>query len=299
MKDSICVAVLLSTFNGEEFISEQLQSLKNQVDVCVHLFVYDDCSSDKTPDILQNFNSLPLNLYIGTINIGPTAAFKGLLLNPELTKFEYIAFCDQDDIWHENKLQRAVQVLNENPEIIMYSSKRTIRNNFFSKPERYPKKNLRLLPTSLLFENKCYGNTIVFKKKNLQNIEDLITKSGQMPHDLFMARVALMSGTVFVDGKSYVDYRIHKDNHTGLGAHFKILRVRVRKYPGINRYFIKEYIDILNTKECGETLSCLLKMKDRNFRYNFTNQSQLRFSKIEDRLFRLFLFFGYIPEIGR
>ncbi len=299
MQDSICVAVLLATFNGEEFISEQLQSLKNQVGVCVHLFVHDDCSGDETLNILQDFNSLPLNLYSGTINIGPAAAFKGLLLNPELSKFEYIAFCDQDDIWHENKLQRAVQVLNENPEIIMYSSKRTIRKNHFSKLERHPKKNLRLLPTSLLFENKCYGNTIVFKKKNLQNIEELITKSGHMPHDLFMARVALMRGTVFVEAKSYVDYRIHKHNHTGLGAHFKILRVRIRKYPGMNRYFIDEYIDILNTKEHGETLSCLLKIKEGKFGYNFTKQSQLRFSKIEDGLFRLFLFFGYVPEIGR
>lgn len=294
-----CVAVLLATFNGEEFLAEQLQSLKNQVDVCIHLYIQDDGSSDRTIEILKEFDSFPISLQVQDSKIGPAAVFKNLLLNPDLLNFEYIAFCDQDDVWNKQKLQRAIEVLRESSEIMLYSSKRMIRKGNCLKPEKYPKNDLKIESTSLLFENKCYGNTIVFKKKNLLDIEDFVSRSGEMPHDFLMARIALMNGQILVDSKAYIEYRIHQRNHTGLGARFRIFYVRIRKYPGRNNYFLKEYFDLLNLNQDTKTLKYLLKMQNNKFMCHFNSQAQLRFSKVEDCLFKLFLFFGYLPEIKR
>lgn len=105
------VCVLLSTYNGDNYLEEQLKSLINQQNVEIQILVRDDGSSDNTIDILNEWqNNGKLNWYSGA-NLGPGGSFMDLLFKtPEA---DYFAFCDQDDVWLPNKLSLSINKMLE------------------------------------------------------------------------------------------------------------------------------------------------------------------------------------------
>lgn len=97
------VTVLLSTYNGEKFLEEQLQSLIQQKNVEVRILVRDDGSTDGTVSILDRWkNDRLLDWYTGD-NVGAGKSFVDLLF--KVPQSDYYAFCDQDDVWLPNKLE--------------------------------------------------------------------------------------------------------------------------------------------------------------------------------------------------
>lgn len=111
------VAILMATYNGERFLIEQLESFADQTVKDWVLWVSDDGSSDKTINILKNFaDKFPL----GKVNIvqGPKSGFARNFLSL-LDGFNVIAknyaYADQDDVWYEDKLERAVNYLGRVP----------------------------------------------------------------------------------------------------------------------------------------------------------------------------------------
>ena len=105
----IDVVVLLSTYNGERYLRQQLESLINQKEVAVRILVRDDGSSDGTVKILDEFSAdKKLEYYRGN-NIGAADSFIDLLFSAPISSF--YALCDQDDIWDDDKLSVAVKRL--------------------------------------------------------------------------------------------------------------------------------------------------------------------------------------------
>lgn len=104
------VAVLLAAYNGEQWIQEQISSILKQKNVDVTLFISIDQSSDNTLMLCEELalsepriNLLPY----GDIFGGAALNFYRLIKDVDFTSFDYISFADQDDIWLEDKLQRA------------------------------------------------------------------------------------------------------------------------------------------------------------------------------------------------
>lgn len=100
------VAVLLSTYNGEKYIEEQIKSIFNQdydtENYNLALYIRDDGSKDSTRDIIQNLSQQHnLKLDVSGDNLGFAKSFYTLLSNAEA---DYYFFADQDDIWLPNKL---------------------------------------------------------------------------------------------------------------------------------------------------------------------------------------------------
>ena len=107
------VQVLLSTYNGETYLKQQLDSILNQKNVAVKLFVRDDGSSDGTVDILRAYAALHDNIcYLCGENCGVVASFFRLfeLSDPDV---DFYALSDQDDVWDEDKLSIACQKLEQ------------------------------------------------------------------------------------------------------------------------------------------------------------------------------------------
>ena len=120
------VQVLLSTYNGEAYLKEQLDSILNQKNVAVKLFVRDDGSSDGTVDILRAYAALHDNIcYLCGENCGVVASFFRLfeLSDPDV---DFYALSDQDDVWDEDKLSIACQKLEQ------------MRESKSQKKERFP-----------------------------------------------------------------------------------------------------------------------------------------------------------------
>lgn len=108
------VLVLLATFNGSRWIAEQLQSILDQEAVSVKVLVSDDMSSDGTLDILGRYAGDPRVTIVSQGRHGSAAAnFFFLIRLAQGCTFDFLALADQDDVWHPQKLMRAVQAIRE------------------------------------------------------------------------------------------------------------------------------------------------------------------------------------------
>lgn len=226
------VAILMGTYNGEEFLQEQLDSITSQTisDWVIH--VSDDGSTDKTVEIIQNFK-----LSIGEEKIfirnGPHKGFVANFLSiacDELIKAEFYAYCDQDDIWEQDKLEQAIKWLNEVPNKTpaMYCSRtRLIDSNgkcigfstLFKRPPSFE---------NALVQSIAGANTIVFN----QAAKDLLIKAGanvEVPsHDWWLYLViTACSGLVKYDAYPSVRYRQHGKNLVGKNLGFRALLKRL------------------------------------------------------------------------
>ena len=133
-REETIVTVIMSTYNGSSYLASQLESLLVQKDVAIRLFVRDDGSSDDTVQILQRYahRFLSLDIVEGE-NLGATESFHvaSQLALEKNDPADYYAFCDQDDIWLENKLSIAVNQLSKitSDKPLLYFSNLMMVNN--------------------------------------------------------------------------------------------------------------------------------------------------------------------------
>ncbi|OGI03299.1 MAG: hypothetical protein A2Y25_05210 [Candidatus Melainabacteria bacterium GWF2_37_15] len=106
------VSIAMATYNGEQYLREQLDSIYNQTYKNIEIIVCDDCSSDKTVEILEEYKQkYGLKHFINEKNLGFIKNFEKAA---SLCNGEYIAFSDQDDIWMSEKIQVLLDELGEN-----------------------------------------------------------------------------------------------------------------------------------------------------------------------------------------
>ena len=98
------VNILMSTYNGEKYIEEQIQSILNQEEVIIKLYIRDDGSTDNTVKIIESFNKENIVLFKMS-NIGWKKSSLELTKLVEYHDDEYYAFSDQDDVWKKIKFQ--------------------------------------------------------------------------------------------------------------------------------------------------------------------------------------------------
>lgn len=116
------VAVLMATYNGKQWLSEQVSSTLQQVGVDLTVFVSDDHSTDGTLEYLNELAQsdsrvvvLPKRVRMGSAGKN----FYRLVCDVDIRSFDYVAFADQDDIWNLDKLSRHVNLIqSENAECI-------------------------------------------------------------------------------------------------------------------------------------------------------------------------------------
>lgn len=215
------VAVLMSTYNGAEYLREQIESILQQKDVQIELYIRDDGSTDGTQSILEEYNFYD-NVHVNfAVNKGVIASFMELLYNVP-KEYEYYAFSDQDDYWLEEKLKVAVDKIKEKNIPQLYFS-RKIYVDYKLQP--LPLKDYDVRGTSIGFAlmNSCAsGCTMVFNKllHNELCLSHPEPKCMSM-HDAWVYIVAAAVGEVIYDSNSYILYRQHGDNVSLLGTEMR------------------------------------------------------------------------------
>lgn len=211
------VCVLMSTYNGEKYLLEQIESILNQENVLVSLLVRDDGSKDNTIKILKSYEKEEkLKLILDKRNLGPANSFMEILYNSP--DYEYYAFADQDDIWLKNKLLTAIEQLKDFSVPALYCSNQLVYKNEIVEGLRFKKEPNHGLVQAIC-GNIFSGCTMVFNK----DLADVLKKNKPSPevlrirmHDTWVMAVAEYIGTVVYDHNSYIEYRIHANNTVGL-----------------------------------------------------------------------------------
>ena len=101
------ITIIMAVYNGQEYIREQLESLKDQTYTEWRLVIRDDRSSDKTAEIVKKFSDEVEQEVIFKVNEKPSGSAKNnfaLLIN-DAKESDYVMFCDQDDIWKKDKIE--------------------------------------------------------------------------------------------------------------------------------------------------------------------------------------------------
>lgn len=279
------VLIMMSTYNGEKYLKEQLDSLLKQKNVLINILIRDDGSTDSTLDILKEYRNDKISCLLEK-NIGSTNSFFELIKNASLD-YDYYAFCDQDDIWLEKKLEKGIYNLTKfshDKPSLYYSSQILIDSNATILNEHILANN-RSIKANFIF-NQMAGCSAIFNKKLLEILKQYIPKNIK-GHDVWCYKVcACFSSNIYVDKNSYILYRQHENNVVGIDNRIRGKFLRAKKY--IFDYSISNYAKELligYAKELSEEWKVFLKTiidSNKNFssRISLLKDKQIKFNSL-------------------
>ena len=227
------VAVLMSTYNGEKYLKEQIDSILAQIDVDVTLYIRDDGSADNTENIIREYMQMNNNIvfYKDGKNLRPGASFLKLLCNVVKNRkpYDYYAFADQDDIWLEEKLIAGIDKIKDIDGTALYCSNQIIYRNGKREGMRFEgMQDLSLI--GHLTKNDISGCTMVM---NHALAEQVVTRRKPSKkfldlrcHDTWIIMCAIILGYIVYDENSYILYRIHEENVVGVKERTFIQRLQ-------------------------------------------------------------------------
>jgi glycosyltransferase involved in cell wall biosynthesis len=212
------VTVLLATYNGAAFLDEQLVSLAAQNVERLDIIASDDGSIDETVAILGDWKAR-WTKGVFTVVAGPrqgvTENFRSLLLRPDI-EGEYVAFCDQDDVWDRDKLSAGIGAIAGEPGPALYGSR-----------TRLVDAELRPIGTSRLFghepefrnaivQNITGGNTMVLNRTGFELVAESTRRTSFATHDWWCYLIVSgAGGRVHYDPVPRIAYRQHAHNLVG------------------------------------------------------------------------------------
>ena len=224
------VAILMSTYNGEKYIKEQIESLLSQTYRNIEIYIRDDGSKDNTIKIIKNYKEKNNNIILKEgKNIGFINSFFELL--SLCNDADYYAYCDQDDIWMEDKIERAVKFLektDENKPALYFSNSDYYDSdmNFLATAEKNKIYNFR----NSLVECVTQGMTMVINNKTRQTIIENRPETCLF-HDWWTYMICSGFGQIVYDDKSLVKYRRHNKSVTVEGkSKIELFIWRVKKF---------------------------------------------------------------------
>lgn len=216
------VNVLLSTYNGANYIQQQLDSLLEQTYPNMTIYIRDDASTDNTlplilPYLSRSEKKVVLIANNSMLNLGYMKSF--WLLLKESGDADYYAFCDQDDIWLPNKVESGVHALSgKNSGIpLLYSSSFNYYDEELNFIEKAPSLSLPIQLKDVLFYTPAFGFTIIINRK-LRDLALSASSLESIPHDSWCQKIAATLGEFIYDPIPLAKYRRHSATVTYAGA---------------------------------------------------------------------------------
>lgn len=234
------ISVVLATYNGAKFIRKQLNSIINQTVTPDEIIISDDCSTDNTWEILQEYKlNYPALIYIerNNINLGYAANFWKVLGE---AKGKIIFLSDQDDLWYPNKIEKCIQVLNDNLNVLALSTSyslinehdieyKDIRNVRFNN-----NRNIQQIKwEEFIIHPKYPGMAMAVRKSLIDKI--LINDVYNIPpHDWLLNQYAALEGGMYFYDIVLSQYRQHQGNVVGSSANNHVVDSKKRRIQTIS-----------------------------------------------------------------
>jgi rhamnosyltransferase len=221
MKSDPIVTILMGTYNGEQYLRDQLDSLLKQTYTNWELLIRDDGSTDHTIDIIKEYQADHTNISLvrGNENQGSLRSFSELLRSAQ--DKPYVMFCDQDDYWLPDKIQLSLTRLREEENktgntrpVLLYSNltyaDRELRP--LDKVIRSPLPDEKLF-NRLMIQNRLWGCTMLLNNRLLRLAQEIPCEAEN--HDYWVALVGAAFGQVIHLDRSTLLYRQHAQNISG------------------------------------------------------------------------------------
>ena len=219
------ISIALCTYNGSRFLREQLQSLANQTLLPTEVIITDDCSSDDTLEIVQEFsNSLNIKAFKNEKSLKVTKNFERAI---SLCTGDIILMCDQDDLWHSDKLAKIHTYFQENPNKLAVfcdaelvdEKGESLNNNFWSvvrfhELQKQQWKNGQEVEI-LLAGNRSAGCMMAFRKELIEKIIPFPTHIPEMIHDNWITIMAAILDKIGIIEERLISYRQHSFQQIG------------------------------------------------------------------------------------
>ncbi len=228
------IDVVMATYNGEKYVSEQVNSVLQNQNCEVFLHIFDDCSSDNTVTLLKELKQKyprHLTVYQNEHNLGLTKNFlfgirKVMEQNHEA---QYFMCCDQDDVWNQDKIAKTLKRMkqmehrfgSDRPLLVFTDAIVTDEHLNEIDSSFYKSQHLQVHKTDLahlLMENKCIGCTVMINRSFEPYLLELPEHARF--HDWWLALIASTFGNISFLPRQTMQYRQHAKNVVG-GTHFK------------------------------------------------------------------------------
>jgi glycosyltransferase involved in cell wall biosynthesis len=215
------ILILLSTYNGEKYLKEQLDSIFAQSYKDFEIIARDDGSNDETINILKSYN---IKILDTDKNLGAKLSFSTLLdYSVTNTDADYFMFCDQDDIWKSDKIEKTIDTMKELEKenldlpLLVHTDLEVVdeKLNLLAKSFwRYEKRDPSLNSINrLIIQSTVTGCTMMINRK-LAEMSLPISENSIM-HDWWISMVASTFGKISYLNESTISYRQHSSNDTG------------------------------------------------------------------------------------
>lgn len=219
------ISIAMTTYNGAQYAAEQLRSILEQTQPADEIIICDDGSKDDTVEIIRNvigeYKTDRVQLIVNEQNQGYIANFHKAI---SLTHGDFIFLADQDDVWHCDKIEKTMAVMEKTGAAAICTKSRLIdgdgqeiSNTAYLISVFLAKLSAELGRISfrdLVIENVAQGCTYCFTKEVKQWY--LRVNSSHLVHDYQILLIASLIGDVYAYNQALIDYRIHDKNSVGL-----------------------------------------------------------------------------------
>lgn len=272
------IAVLMSTYNGEQYLKEQIDSILNQTYPDFVLFIRDDGSSDETQKIISSYEDKRIRFESGK-NLGPARSFFALLNS--VPEAEYIFFSDQDDVWYPEKIEKMLAEIKkyDGCPAMVFSDFEMIDSDGRLLSDSYSKHAALQVCEGLVQINKIIPQPYVFGCASVINrcLADkvLAPPDGIEMHDCWISLVASAIGKLAYMPQTTIAHRFHSNNATGKSGQDSVLSKLTRATKGLKK-------QIANTELRLNQVDLLLKEFDKDL----NNESKEMLEAVYDAKFK-------------
>lgn len=289
------ISIAMCTYNGEEFIEEQLDSFLNQTRLPDELIICDDRSNDNTIKVIDDFEKrapFKVKLFINETQLGSTKNFEKAILH---CQGDIIFLADQDDVWDKNKLSLIEERFIENDRVgmvftdaAMVDQNLTSLGNTLWESIAFTPNSQKQFPSNafdvFIRENVVTGATAAFRSKY---IDMTIPFSEKWIHDAWMAIILAASKDLLIEiiNKPLIMYRQHSNNQLGAvkrDIKKKISDAKAKKIMKNTDFYAVEEFLIQNKVNVEDNVLQMIKGKQQHIehRNNLPDNAVKRILKV-------------------
>lgn len=200
------ISVCMATYNGENYIKEQMESILKQIKDTDEVIVSDDCSTDRTLDVLKEMNDSRIHIFTNELEHGYTKNFENALNHATGDVF-FIS--DQDDVWKENKIKVCLEYLKKY-DLVIHDATMTDRNLNVTAESHFEKYGVKPGFLRTFVYTRYTGACMAFTKKFYDLAMPFPENQRLCPYDYWFAYLGEFYKKAIVLNAQLILYRRHE-----------------------------------------------------------------------------------------